>query len=114
MNKLYKHLQHKRKKRILKKVGGYKYDNYIAYQKLIIQIAKSCGHEVAIKVRSMPRRRTSTDRYGGFTYSSVVRASFIWSETSEGDNYWYQVDNEYTEWMLAKLQDDVYDSEPTQ
>lgn len=84
MNKLYKHLPHKLKRRVVKKQGTWSYRDFLGFHKISINLARAGHRDMALEWR-----KTARERGLEFQYSGHVGGAFVWSESLKGEDYWY-------------------------
>lgn len=88
MNKLYKHLPHQLKRRVVKKKGEWAYQRFLGFHKLSIELAKAGHREIGLEWRKTPRERRVHIR--GFNYSASIDGAFFWHHSIKGDVFWYR------------------------
>lgn len=87
MIKLYKHLPHKLKRRVVKKKGGYAYNDFLEFHRVSIELARAGYREIGLEWR-----KTARERNLKFQYSRHIGGAFIWADSIKGVDYWYNAD----------------------
>lgn len=99
MNKLYKHLPHKLKRRVVKKQGAYAYNVYLGFHKISVDLARAGYRDVGLEWRKTARERGISD---DFIYSGHIGGAFVWIDSLKGMDYWYTADKLLAEYKIER------------